>query len=139
MAHHKIVHIEDILKCNHGGKVNLDPTEDRKSLIHEALRIVTDDDLLNTATITGCPKVRCMQIIGELEQVGRGAYTEALGYIGDNGSLDLNILIRTMSCWRDRLVFRAGAGIVADSVAERELKETRAKALGLLRALGVSA
>ena len=90
-------------------------------------------------TITGCPKVRCMQIIGELEQVGRGAYTGALGYIGDNGSLDLNILIRTMSCWRDRLVFRAGAGIVADSVAERELKETRAKALGLLRALGVSA
>ena len=45
----------------------------------------------------------------------------------------------TMSCWRDRLVFRAGAGIVADSVAERELKETRAKALGLLRALGAAA
>ena len=90
-------------------------------------------------TITGCPKVRCMQIIGELEQGGRGAYTGALGYIGDHGSLDLNILIRTISCQRERLVFRAGAGIVADSIAERELKETRAKALGLLRALGVGA
>jgi anthranilate synthase component 1 len=90
-------------------------------------------------TITGCPKVRCMQIIGELEQGGRGAYTGALGYIGDHGSLDLNILIRTISCQRERLVFRAGAGIVADSIAERELKETRAKALGLLRALGIGA
>lgn len=90
-------------------------------------------------TITGCPKVRCMQIIGELEQGGRGAYTGALGYISDHGSLDLNILIRTISCQRERLVFRAGAGIVADSIAERELKETRAKALGLLRALGVGA
>lgn len=63
MAHHKIVHIEDILKCNHGGKVNLEPTEDRKSLIHEALRIVTDDDLLNKATITGCPN-GCTKVTG---------------------------------------------------------------------------
>jgi anthranilate synthase component I len=86
-------------------------------------------------TITGCPKVRCMQIIGELEATGRGAYTGALGYIGDDGNLDFNILIRTMSCVGDRMVFRAGAGIVADSIAERELSETRAKAKGLLRAL----
>lgn len=89
-------------------------------------------------TITGCPKVRCMQIIAELEHVGRGAYTGALGYIGDDGSLDLNILIRTLSVHGERLVFRAGAGIVADSVAGRELNETRAKALGLLRALDAS-
>jgi anthranilate synthase component 1 len=86
-------------------------------------------------TITGCPKVRCMQIIAELEQVGRGAYTGALGYIGDNGALDLNILIRTISVARERLLLRAGAGIVADSIASRELMETRAKALGMLRAL----
>ncbi len=89
-------------------------------------------------TITGCPKVRCMQIIGELEQIGRGAYTGALGYIGDDGSLDLNILIRTISVERDRLLWRAGAGIVADSIARRELKETRSKALGMLRALGMA-
>ena len=86
-------------------------------------------------TITGCPKVRCMQIIAELEPQGRGAYTGALGYIGDDGSLDLNILIRTISVQRERLLLRAGAGIVADSIASRELKETRAKALGMLRAL----
>ena len=88
-------------------------------------------------TITGCPKVRCMQIIAELEQCGRGAYTGALGYLGDDGSLDLNILIRTISVARERLVLRAGAGIVADSIAGRELNETRSKALGMLRALGV--
>jgi len=87
-------------------------------------------------TITGCPKVRCMQIIGELEQCGRGAYTGTVGYIGDDGSLDLNILIRTISVQRERLVLRAGAGIVADSIASRELHETQAKALGMLRALG---
>ena len=87
-------------------------------------------------TITGCPKVRCMQIIAELEGVARGAYTGSLGYLSCNGNLDLNILIRTMVLEDDRLGFRAGAGIVVNSNAERELAETRAKARGLLRALG---
>ena len=86
-------------------------------------------------TITGCPKVRCMQVIAELEGVGRGAYTGSLGYLDRDGDLDLNILIRTLILQGDRVDFRAGAGIVADSVAERELDETRAKARGLLRAL----
>jgi anthranilate synthase component I len=87
-------------------------------------------------TITGCPKVRCMEIIAELEGVGRGAYTGALGYLDRNGDMDLNILIRTFTLCDDRIRFRAGAGIVADSDAQRELDETRAKAQGLLRALG---
>ncbi|MBS0613925.1 MAG: aminodeoxychorismate synthase component I [Proteobacteria bacterium] len=86
-------------------------------------------------TITGCPKVRCMQIIAELEKQGRGAYTGSLGYINIDGSADFNILIRTMSVNGKRLDFRAGAGIVADSDPERELEETRAKAEGLIRAL----
>ena len=89
-------------------------------------------------TITGCPKVRCMQIIAELENDGRGPYTGALGYLNRNGDMDLNILIR--SAWlQDReLQLRAGAGIVIDSDADRELQETRSKALGLLRALGAA-
>lgn len=87
-------------------------------------------------TITGCPKFRCMQIIAELEGAGRGAYTGSLGYLGRDGQLDLNILIRTMTLMGSALEFRAGAGIVADSDPERELEETRAKARGLLRALG---
>ena len=90
-------------------------------------------------TITGCPKVRCMQIIRELETAPRRAYTGSLGYINRDGSLDSNILIRSFMQQGEQLRFRAGAGIVADSDPERELQETRHKARGLLRALGVDA
>jgi len=87
-------------------------------------------------TITGAPKVRTMQIIAGLEDRARGAYTGALGYLDRNGDLDLNILIRTLEQHGSRVRLRAGAGIVADSDAQRELDETRAKARGMLRALG---
>lgn len=87
-------------------------------------------------TITGAPKVRCMEIIAELEDVGRGAYTGSMGYLDNRGRLDLNILIRTMVKSEEGLRFRAGAGIVADSDPHAELAETRSKALGLLKALG---
>ena len=86
-------------------------------------------------TITGCPKVRCMQIISELEHSPRGAYTGSFGYLNRDGSLDLNIMIRTMVMRGNRIQFRAGSGIVADSEPQAELAETRAKAEGLLRAL----
>mgnify|MGYP003347723229 CR=1 FL=1 len=91
-------------------------------------------------TITGCPKVRCMEIIAELEGRPRGAYTGSLGYLGRDGRMDLNILIRTATVSEGpagrELSILAGAGIVADSDPQRELEETRAKARGLLRALG---
>ncbi len=90
-------------------------------------------------TITGCPKVRCMEIIAELEQTARGPYTGAMGYLNHDGSMDLNILIRTLVKQGQHISLRAGAGIVADSIPERELEETRAKARGLLRALGAHA
>jgi anthranilate synthase component 1 len=89
-------------------------------------------------TITGCPKVRCMQIIAELEACSRGAYTGAFGWLNRDGDLDLNILIRGAEVDGDTLRFRTGAGIVADSDPVRELDETRAKARGMLHALGVS-
>ncbi len=87
-------------------------------------------------TITGCPKVRCMEIIAELEQTARGPYTGAMGYLNHNGNMDLNILIRTILVENGSAQFRVGAGIVADSVPDAELQETRAKARGLLLALG---
>jgi anthranilate synthase component 1 len=87
-------------------------------------------------TITGCPKFRCMQIIAALEGEGRGAYTGSLGWLGTDGDADFSILIRTLTLQGNRVELRAGAGIVADSVPERELEETRVKARGLLRAFG---
>ncbi len=88
-------------------------------------------------TITGCPKVRCMQIIAELEQMPRGAYTGSLGYINNDGNMDFNILIRSFVKKGSQLSFRAGAGIVYDSIPERELDETKHKAAGLIRAFNI--
>ncbi|MDB5987108.1 MAG: aminodeoxychorismate synthase component [Nevskia sp.] len=99
----------------------------------EALRAVFPG-----GTITGCPKVRAMEIIGELESSGRGPYTGAMGYLSRCGRLDTNILIRTLVCEGAAVSFRAGAGIVADSDPAAELAETRAKARGLLLAMGLA-
>jgi len=87
-------------------------------------------------TITGCPKVRCMQLLADLEREPRDAYTGSLGYLDRGGNMDLNILIRTLTVRQDEIGFRTGAGIVADSLPGAELAETRAKADGILRALG---
>ena len=76
-----------------------------------------------------------MQIIRELEQTARRSYTGSVGYINCDGSFDFNILIRSFLLRGRELSFRAGAGIVADSIPQRELEETRAKARGLLRSL----
>lgn len=89
-------------------------------------------------TITGCPKIRTMQIISEIEPSPRYAYTGSMGYLNLDGSMDLNILIRSFMLAGNALTFKAGAGIVADSDPLRELAETRAKAKGLLNALGAS-
>lgn len=86
-------------------------------------------------TITGVPKVRCMEIIEELEPVRRGPYTGSLGYLSWSGDLDLNILIRTLLLTGGRGYLQVGAGIVADSDPGREYEETLYKAEALLEAL----
>ena len=98
--------------------------------LHELMRAIFPG-----GTITGCPKVRTMQIIRELEESPRRAYTGSLGYINLDGTLDLNILIRSFLLKQNQAWFRTGAGIVADSEPLRELAETRAKAKGLLKTL----
>jgi anthranilate synthase component 1/para-aminobenzoate synthetase component 1 len=85
-------------------------------------------------TITGCPKVRCMEIIDELEPTRRGPYTGSFGWVAER-ALDLNIVIRTLVRVGDRLFLQVGGGIVADSVPEREFRETLHKAAGMLRAV----
>jgi len=86
-------------------------------------------------TITGVPKKRCMEIIEELEPVGRGTYTGSAGYLSVTGDVDLNILIRTFQKFGDAITYQAGAGIVADSIAEREWEECLAKGEALRLAL----
>jgi anthranilate/para-aminobenzoate synthase component I len=86
-------------------------------------------------TITGVPKVRCMEIIEELEGRRRGPYTGSLGYIGYNGNMDLNIIIRTFLVKSGKAYVQAGAGIVADSDPEREYYESLTKAEALLNTL----
>jgi anthranilate/para-aminobenzoate synthase component I len=86
-------------------------------------------------TITGCPKIRCMQIIDELEPVQRGIYTGSLGYIDLHGDMDLNIVIRTILLKNGRGHLQVGAGIVYDSDPEKEYEETLHKAQALIKAL----
>ncbi|HEV3261111.1 MAG TPA: aminodeoxychorismate synthase component I [Gemmataceae bacterium] len=96
-------------------------------------------DLLRAAfpggSVTGAPKIRAMEIIAELEPTARGPYCGSLGYLGFDGTMDTNILIRTFTVGRGWVQFPVGGGIVADSVPEREYEETWHKAEGLLRAL----
>lgn len=89
-------------------------------------------------TITGVPKIRCMEILSGLEKSARGIYTGALGYIGFTGELDLNIAIRTWVRQGDEITFQVGAGIVADSDPEKEYSETLQKAAALIKAVGKS-
>ena len=87
-------------------------------------------------SITGAPKIRAMEIIDDLEPTARGVYTGAIGYFGFDGSLDLNIAIRTVVV-KDRVAsYQAGGGIVADSVPALEYEETLHKASAIRRALG---
>jgi para-aminobenzoate synthetase component I len=85
-------------------------------------------------TITGCPKIRCMEILRELEGEPRGPFFGSAGWMGPGGDLDLNILIRTALLREGRMSLRVGAGIVADSEPDREFDETTHKARALLQA-----
>jgi len=86
-------------------------------------------------SITGCPKIRAMEIIHELEQAPRNIYTGSLGYLSFCGNLDFNILIRTILKQKNKLSFSVGGGVVSDSSPEAEYEETLVKARGILRAI----
>jgi anthranilate/para-aminobenzoate synthase component I len=142
----------DLGKVSRYGTVKVDElmiTEDYSHVIHIVSNIIgkihkNKDcfDAIRAAfpggTITGVPKVRCMEIIDELEPVRRGPYTGSIGYISFSGNMDLNIIIRTFVI-KNRMAFvQAGAGIVADSDPEREYYETLKKAEALIKTLEVA-
>jgi para-aminobenzoate synthetase component 1 len=87
-------------------------------------------------SITGAPKIRAMQIIGELEGTARGPYCGSAAWLGFDGAMDSNILIRTVTLAQDCAVAQAGGGIVADSDPAAEWDEVTVKISPLLRALG---
>ena len=96
-------------------------------------------DLLAAAfpggSITGCPKIRAMEIIDELEPTKRSIYTGAFGYMNFNGDMDFNILIRTLLVHQNRISFQVGSGIVADSIPEKEYEETLLKAQAMVQTM----
>jgi anthranilate synthase component 1 len=89
-------------------------------------------------TLVGAPKVRAMEIIEEMEDVGRGLYAGTAGYYGSGGDMDQAITIRTLVFNGNEYSYQAGAGLVADSVPEREYQEVLAKSAILRRALEIA-
>jgi anthranilate synthase component 1 len=85
--------------------------------------------------VTGAPKIRAMEILNELEGAARGPYAGAVGYFGADGNMDQAIAIRTLVFQDGRYAFQAGAGIVADSVPEREHAEVLSKGRVMEQAL----
>lgn len=100
---------------------------------YDALRAV-----FPAGTVSGAPKVRAMEIIEEFEPTRRGPYAGAVGYFSYNGNMDFAITIRTLVADRNKCFIQVGAGIVADSVPEKEWFETEHKAKALLKALNLS-
>ena len=86
-------------------------------------------------SITGCPKIRAMEIIEELEPNRRAIYTGCLGYLSFSGNMDFNILIRTILKKENQLYFGVGGGIVTDSIPENEYEETLVKAKAMIEAI----
>jgi anthranilate synthase component 1 len=89
-------------------------------------------------TVTGAPKVRAMEIIEELEPMRRGPYAGAVGYLSYSGNMDTCITIRTLVIKDNKVYVQAGAGIVADSIPDREYTETVNKAMGMMRAVDMA-
>ncbi|MDP2157217.1 MAG: anthranilate synthase component I family protein, partial [Nitrospirota bacterium] len=89
-------------------------------------------------TVSGAPKVRAMEIIDELEPAERGPYAGSVGYLSYSGNLDMCITIRTLVIKGSKVYVQAGAGIVADSVPEKEYAETVNKAKGMMKAVDMA-
>ena len=87
-------------------------------------------------SVTGCPKIRAMEIIEELEPVRRGIYCGAIGYLGFNGDMDTNVVIRTLIKSSNQLHLQVGGAVMADSDPEGEYAETLVKAGSVVQALG---
>ncbi|GJL78220.1 MAG: para-aminobenzoate synthase [Nitrospinaceae bacterium] len=129
------VHVSDLMFLEQYSHVSHIVSNIRGELLPQ----VSVKDILRAVfpggTITGCPKVRCMEIINELEPRSRGLYCGSFGYIGFSRTLDLNIIIRSIVLKNGQACFHVGAGIVSDSSPEREYVETLDKAAAMVQVL----
>lgn len=123
----KLFEVESFANVHH----LVSTVEGRLSKGHDALDVLRD--CFPGGSITGAPKLRAMQIIEELESQRRGVYCGAIGYVGFDGNMDVNIAIRTLTLKDGELACWAGGGIVADSECEAEYQETLDKASAMLK------
>ncbi|MEW6682743.1 MAG: anthranilate synthase component I family protein [Nitrospirota bacterium] len=129
------VKVDELMVTEHYSHVIHIVSNIRGTLRNNATNFDVLDAMFPGGTITGVPKIRCMEIIEELEPVSRGLYTGSIGYVSWSGHMDWNIVIRTLTLSRGELAFYAGAGIVADSDPEKEHAETLYKAQALIDAV----
>jgi anthranilate synthase component 1 len=142
----------DVSRVSKPGSVQLDRNQVIERYSH-VMHIVSDvsgllaegktavDALMQcfpAGTVSGAPKIRAMQIIDEMEPTKRGIYAGAVGYFDYSGNMDTCIAIRTMVVTGNKVYIQAGAGIVADSIAENEFEETVNKAGALVKALSTA-
>ncbi|MCS6304845.1 MAG: anthranilate synthase component I family protein [Nitrospira sp.] len=122
------VHVDELMTVEQYSHVNHLVSHVAGSLTDHATGFDLLEAMFPGGTITGVPKIRCMEIIEELEPVRRGPYTGSMGYLSWSGDLDFNILIRTLVMRNAAGYLQVGAGIVADSDPAREYEETIHKA-----------
>ena len=128
------VHVDELMTVEQYSHVNHLVSHVAGSLTDHATGFDLLEAMFPGGTITGVPKIRCMEIIEELEPVRRGPYTGSMGYLSWSGDLDFNILIRTLVMRNAAGYLQVGAGIVADSDPAREYEETIHKAQAFLSA-----
>ena len=129
------VHVDEFMAVEQYSHVSHIVSNIRGTLRQNATALDVIKATFPGGTITGVPKIRCMEIIEELEPVRRGPYTGSFGYIGWNGDLDLNIIIRTLILQGKKGYLQVGAGIVADSDPAKEYEETLHKAQAFFSSL----
>lgn len=130
------VHVSEFMKVKYYSHVMhlVSLVEGKKNTSQDAFTILSS--FLPAGTLSGAPKIRAMEIIEELEETKRGLYGGTVGYFGFDGNMDMCIAIRMMILHSRRAYLQAGAGIVADSVPEKEYMEIQNKLMALVKALG---
>jgi anthranilate synthase component 1 len=132
------VHVPDFMKVHQYSHVQHIVSQVVGELRDELESFDALRSVFPAGTVSGAPKVRAMEIINELEPSQRGPYAGAVGYFSYNGNADFAITIRTLFANKNQAYLQAGAGIVADSIPEREWIETENKIKALMRALETS-